>query len=77
MIDEGADVNAVDSGEHFTALMMAAAEGNSEVVKVLLAEGADRTMKDIDGDGALEFAREKNHTDVIELLLNENKEKVE
>ena len=68
LLDAGAEINAVDNGEHFTALMMAAAEGNLEVVKLLLEEGADKSMVDTDGESAAHFARLNGHTEIVELL---------
>ena len=66
LLDKGAEPNAVDSDEHFTALMHAAAEGHLEVVKVLMSKGADHTLKDIDGDDAASFAQQSGHTQVVE-----------
>lgn len=68
LLDAGADVNAVDNGEHWTALMMAAAEGQSEVVEVLLAGGAKKEMVDIDGESAAYFARSKGHIEIANRL---------
>ena len=68
LLDAGADVNAVDNGEHWTALMMAAAEGQAEVVDVLLARGAKKEMVDIDGESAAYFARQNGHTKIAERL---------
>jgi ankyrin repeat protein len=56
LLDRGADPNEVDSDEHFSPLMHAAAEGHLEVVKVLIAHGADKSLKDVDGDDAASFA---------------------
>ncbi len=71
LLDKGADPNAVDSDEHFTPLMHAAAEGNLEVVKVLMSHGADQILKDIDGDDAASFAQQAGHTSVVEFLKQE------
>lgn len=68
LLDRGADPNMVDSDEHFSPLMHAAAEGNLEVVKVLVAYGADRTLKDVDGDDAAAFAAQGGHRHVLEYL---------
>ena len=68
LLDAGADINAVDSGEHFTPLMMAAALGNTRVVKVLLQRGARTDMVDVDGDAAIDFARENGHMEIVKLL---------
>jgi ankyrin repeat protein len=54
--------------EGFTALMTAAAEGQLEVVRLLLERGADPTLVDTDGDTALSFARQNGHTMVAQLL---------
>ncbi|MCO8122956.1 ankyrin repeat domain-containing protein [Stieleria sp. TO1_6] len=71
LLDAGADINAVDSGEHFTPLMMAAALGNIEVVKVLLASGAKRDLVDADGESAADFAQTEGNDKILELLRAE------
>ncbi len=57
LIKNGAEVNTTDQIESFTALMYAAVEGLSSVTDLLLAAGADPSMKDVDGDTAATFAR--------------------
>ena len=56
LLENGAEVNATDDIENFTALMYAATEGLSPVVDILLEYGADPSMKDVDGDTAGNFA---------------------
>ncbi|WP_462317635.1 ankyrin repeat domain-containing protein [Marinilabilia sp.] len=68
LLENGSNINAIDSLEHFTPLMYAAAEGNTEVVKVLIRHGADKSLTDIDGDNAAAFARQNGHTAIAELL---------
>ena len=68
LLERGAKINTVDRNEHFSALMWAAAEGQVEVVKLLLKHGADLSLKDVDGDTAESFATQKNHTDVVKIL---------
>ena len=68
LLKQKADPNIVDNQERFSALMHAAAEGHIEVVKILLANEADATLKDIDGDTAESFARQNGHTAVADLL---------
>jgi ankyrin repeat protein len=68
LLDNGATVNARDHQEGFTALMYAAAEGHLEVVKLLLTSQADKTLVDIDGDTAADFARQGQHSDVVKAL---------
>jgi ankyrin repeat protein len=68
LLKKGADPNVVDSEEHFTPLMFAAAEGHVDVVKILLEYHADPTLKDIDGDTAESFARTNGHDEIADLL---------
>ncbi len=68
LLKAGAEPNAADNNEHFTPLMHAAAEGQLEVVKLLLENGANPALKDIDGDDAQTFARQNGHIEVAELL---------
>jgi len=68
LIDQGAQVDVVDSNEHFSPLMHAAAEGNLDVVKLLIAAGANTRLKDIDGDDAAFFARQAGHVAVAQYL---------
>ena len=68
LLDKGATPNVVDSDEHFSPLMHAAAEGNLAVVKVLLEHGADLSLKDVDGDDAESFARQAGHQQVADYL---------
>lgn len=68
LIDAGADVNARESTEAFTPLMMGAGLGNLEVVKVLLEHDADKTLTDDDGETALDHARNSGHAEIVALL---------
>ena len=68
LIEQGADVNVKDGTEGFTPLMMAAAEGQAEVVQVLLRAGADRDAMDVDGETAAIFAANNGHSRVVKLL---------
>jgi ankyrin repeat protein len=70
LLSKGAEINLQGTTEGFTALMMAAAEGQVEVVRLLLAHGASAAIIDRDGDTAEKFAREKGHNAVLELLQN-------
>jgi ankyrin repeat protein len=55
LLENGADVNArTPNGS--TALMMAVYEGKEDVVKQLLARGADPVLKNDRGEGALDWA---------------------
>ena len=59
LLRKGADVNTQGKTEGFTALMMAASEGQIEVARVLLLNGATVDVIDRDGDTAKKFAKEK------------------
>ncbi len=70
LLRRGAKLDIVDNGEHFTALMFAAAEGHLNVVKVLMTHGADASLEDIDGDTAASFARKNGHNEVADYITN-------
>ena len=68
LLDRGAEPNIVDSDEHFSPLMHAAAEGHLQVVKLLMEFGADPALTDVDGDDAEFFARQAGHIQVADYL---------
>jgi uncharacterized protein len=70
LLEYGANINTADGIENFTPLMNSAAEGNIEVVKILLKYGADTSITDDDGDTAEAFALQNNHQEVAKLLQN-------
>ena len=70
LLKRGAEVNVQGTLEGFTPLMTAAAEGLADVVRILLAAGANRDIKDKDGDTALTFAKQNGHSEVAALLEN-------
>ncbi|NBR95459.1 MAG: ankyrin repeat domain-containing protein [Proteobacteria bacterium] len=52
-----------------TALMLAAIEGHTEVVKLLLDKGADVNSRLETGETALILAAQGGHKEVMELLI--------
>lgn len=68
LLENGAEVNAIDEIENFTALMYAAVEGLSPVVDILLEYGADPNMVDVDNDTAANFARQRGFKDLADKL---------
>ena len=51
-----------------TALLFASFKGHTEIVKALLAKGADVNMKNNNGDTALMVASEKGFAEIVRLL---------
>ncbi|WP_430812513.1 MULTISPECIES: ankyrin repeat domain-containing protein [unclassified Carboxylicivirga] len=68
LINAGAEVNAVDSHESWTPAMMAAAEGQLDVLKLLVKHGADLSMVDVDGESSLDFAKSNGHGEVASYI---------
>ena len=73
LLEAGAKPNLVDGEENWTAVMMAAAEGQLEVVKTLVEYGADLKMVDVDGESSLDFANSKGHTEVVNYIKSQLK----
>ena len=68
LLRAGADPDLVDTGEGWSALMFAAGEGHVEVVRTLLAHGADPSLRDEDGDQAADHASNNEHATVVRML---------
>ena len=66
LLDRGANVNSkMERGQ--TALMVAAYYGHVDTVRLLLSRGADINAQ-FDGDTALSWAKQKGHTEIVDLL---------
>lgn len=73
LLEAGADVNAVNNADGGTPLIFAVYGGSTETVSVLLDAGADLDATDAgsgkgDGQTALDYAREKQHAEITEVL---------
>lgn len=68
LIDHGADVNWID-GEGVTPLILASFKNHIELVQLLLAHGADKTIKDQWDRTALDYALRRGEADPIVQLL--------
>jgi uncharacterized protein len=62
-------VNAVNSGG-VTALMIAVADGNADMVELLLRAGANAGVRTSRGETALSIAREKRNSKIIQMLAS-------
>ena len=72
LLDKGADVNA-KFRYGTTALFKAAERGNIDVVRILLARGADTTVKDtFYGATAMTWALDNDHVEVVRALLEKD-----
>lgn len=69
LIEAKADIHAV-TPEGVTALLFAAATGDTETVRLLLMRGADKTAADAKGRNALYYAQKNKHKAIVELLSN-------
>lgn len=67
LVDAGLQINAPLDND-LTLLMWAAAYGQETSVKLLLAQGANRTLKDGRGKTAADMARDANHLSVAKLI---------
>ena len=68
LVARGADINAKDA-RGYSALMLAAYEGNAEACAWLLAHGADPNTRDNAGNSVLMGAAFKGHTALVRALL--------
>lgn len=71
LIEKGADVKADAKG--FNALSLAVEKGNKDMVKLLLAHGADPMARPGSGLSALEKAQQQQKAELVELLQEKSK----
>jgi ankyrin repeat protein len=67
ILDKGVDVNLQD-GIKETPLMIASRQGSVAAVRELLKRGADKSLTNVHGQTALDFARTRNDQEIIALL---------
>lgn len=68
LLDNGAEVNAVDTHSGDTSLMLATWNGHIDIVKLLLRHGADITIKNLKEENALKHAETRGWNDITNLL---------
>ena len=68
LISHGADLNIVSGPDNYTPLMMAVSLLNDEAVTSLLRAGADKTLKDPNGNTVMDVAKEMDDEGIIAIL---------
>lgn len=68
-LDAGMIINAID-GRGYTALLVAAYNGQAQTVRLLLERGADPDIPDLEGASALAGVAFKGHVDIARMLID-------
>lgn len=68
LVKKGADIHSVTTKEKYTPLHLAAIDGEVETIRFLLANNADKNVKNIDGSTPLNFAITNENEEIAELL---------
>lgn len=68
LVEYKIDINKQGPYNGYTALHDAIWQNNVEVVKVLLDAGADLTLLSNDGQSPLDFAKARNHKEIVTLI---------
>ncbi|KAF8870517.1 hypothetical protein CPB84DRAFT_1726985 [Gymnopilus junonius] len=69
LLDKNPDTNLNVLDEYgYAPIHLACDRGNTEIVKILLAQGADRNIKDPDDLSPLELSKEAGHSEIEALL---------
>jgi len=68
LLERGAFVNAREKRNGLSSLSHAVGRGDKELVAVLLAHGADPSLKAVDGRTALDRAEANGATEIVALL---------
>lgn len=71
VLERGVDVNTRDkNAKECTPMMLAALKGHVDIVKMLIAKGADMEARNETGLTALMYAASNGHKDVVETLIS-------
>ncbi|MFL9880299.1 ankyrin repeat domain-containing protein [Herbaspirillum rhizosphaerae] len=72
LLDASAYIDAESPDDKMTPIMLAAVRGRTAAVRLLKEEGADITLKNVDGMTALDLARHFDQKDVVEELTGQH-----
>lgn len=72
LIDYHIDINKQGPYNGYTALHDAIWQNNIEIVKLLLAAHADLSLLSLDGKSPLDFAKSKNHKEIVALIQSKS-----
>jgi len=67
-LDEGADIEFTYGFSNQTALMLAASEGHTDIVQMLLDTGADVNPTNLHSETAEQIARNNGHVDIADFI---------
>jgi ankyrin repeat protein len=68
LIQHGADVNQMGYFKVFSLLHIAAATGQADIVRDLLAAGANKHLKNAEGETPIDFARKYGRSEIVEIF---------
>ncbi len=68
LMEAGADIDLVEKTNGWTALIWAAKRGHRAAVERLVSHPVDRNIKDFSGKRAVDWAREKQFSEMLSLL---------
>lgn len=68
LLERGCPVDTRAASTAYTALHLAAHDGNTALVRLLLEAGAERRLTIESGESALDLARKGGHHEVVRLL---------
>lgn len=75
LIETGLNIDT-RSRHGYTSLMIAAAKGHGEIIDLLLSNGAELTLVDLNGRNALQIAREARSQHCIDSLLEASRNEI-
>lgn len=72
LLQVGAEIDATSRKGKYTALMLAAERGHSDICDMLVKEGADHTMVNSNGDKAIDLVKNGDAKERLEKIISEN-----